>query len=344
MTINANSPESVTANVVQVEQPVEQTGYTEQGAAEAILNLMNQSQEEETTQQDEPTSEEQVEESSDEQDVEDTDSEEESQDEESSEEQEEEEQDYFQVTVKDEEGNDVQEEVSTDELISGYMRNKDYHRKRTMEAKQVKEQVTELSQVRDNLESMLAANISLDERALQTLQSQLSNAQQNRPDLYPELHYKYLQLSQSVEQRRGTLNQLQQSYLEQRNAEESSKFEENLRELQTIYPDWESKQQELTGYLANQGFTDNDVRGMVNPKIVELVEKAMAYDSQQATLKDAGYKKLKRKVPKVLKGGTGNVGVAATKRKAITEAQQRVRKTGSVDDAANAIYSLMNQK
>ena len=341
MTDNANSTESVVENVEVSNES--SAPLTTDSAADAILAMMTPQQED--TQQEEPTSDEQVDDSGEEE-HDDTDNPEDSEDEDAetdgSEEQQEEEE-YFQVTVKDEDGNDVVEDVSGDELVKGYMRNKDYHRKRTMEAKQVKEQISELTTVRDNLEATMAANLSLEEQTLQQLGNQLQVAQQQRPDLYPELHYKYLQLSQEVANKRNTVNQLRQSYMAQRQEEEQSSVSKALSELQTIYPDWEHKQQELSGYLSNQGFSNADVRGMVNPKIVELVEKAMAYDNQQATLKDAGYKKLKRKVPKVLKSGTGNAEVAANKSKGVNQATDQLRKTGSVDDAANALLAMFNK-
>lgn len=344
MDTNANSPESV------------ETGLTEQGAADALLDLMQADNTDSDPQQEteEPEEEGHTEESSEEPEAEtDESNEEESDEEESNEDNESEEEsdgdedapeeDLFEVTVKDEEGNDVVEQVSTDELVKGYMRTRDYNRKRTIEGKAHKDAIKELSTVRDSLEATLAAQVTVEEQTFQQLVQQMNRAKTERPDLYPQLHYKALQMQQEVEAKRGTLNQLQQSYQAQKHEEDNLRVQQALGELKEIYPDWEQKQQVLTGYLANNGFSNEDVRGMVNPKIVELVEKARLYDEQQTNLQQASYKKVKRKPQTTLSAGTTGKADNIKSKRVHNETLERVRQTGSVDDAAAALEKLFNQ-
>lgn len=333
---NANSTESV------------DSGLTEQGAAEAFLDLMNtdnpdsepqqettdpEGQPEESSEESEAETEEEQEEESDE----DSESEEEESDEEETEEE------LFEVTVKDEEGNDVIEQVPTEELVKGYMRTKDYNRKRTMEGKAHKDAIKELSSIRDTLESTLAAQVTVEEQTFQQLIHQMNRAKTERPDLYPQLHYKALQMQQEVEAKRGTLGQLQNSYNVQKHEEDNLRVQQSLGELQEIYPDWEQKQQVLTGYLARSGFNNDDVRGMVNPKIVELVEKARLYDEQQSSLQQTTYKKVKRKAPTTLSAGTTGKADSIKSKRVHNETVDRVRQSGSVDDAAAALEQLFNR-
>lgn len=316
--------------------------FTQDSAADAILDLISPKAEEveqEVEEQETPDLEEGQTEESGEESEDDTEEQEEDTEEEAEEEAEPEE-DYFQVTVKDEDGNDVLEDVTEQELIHGYMRSKDYSRKRTAEGKAHKDAIAQLSGIRDTLEGTIAAQVSIEEKTLQDLMRQLPIAKEQRPDLYQQLHYKALQLQQEVAGKRETLEQLSSSYLAQRDEEQNTRIQQSLHELHNIYPDWGEKQQVLSSYLANEGFSNEDVRGMINPKVVALVEKARLYDEQQSTADSANYKRVKRKITKTLDAGVSGKTAQLRTNKAHNETVGKAKQSGSVDDAASALHAL----
>jgi hypothetical protein len=87
---------------------------------------------------------------------------------------------------------------------------------------------------------------------------------------------------------------------------------------------------QLASYLISQGFTEHDVMGASDHRLIVLARKAMLYDTGKART-DAAKKKV-AKVPKVLKPGAPKPKEHIEKQK-VAQLQSRLKKTGSIDDA-----------
>lgn len=140
---------------------------------------------------------------------------------------------------------------------------------------------------------------------------------------------------------------IQQQHAERAQAYEQMKMKFLNAETDTLLakiPEWKNKEiakkdaSELSGYLASQGFNNNEINNILDHRHVLLSRKAMLYDRLMAS-KPAITKKVNN-LPKVMTPGT-------TKSKADIKAQIRskqigqLRKTGRVEDAASVFMNFM---
>lgn len=235
----------------------------------------------------------------------------------------EEDDDVFEVEV---DGETV--EVTGEELRKGYLRHQDYTRKRQADAKQAKELKTEYDAKIAELNQALAANISQEQQQFQQLQAQY--AKETDGNKKRDLHYKLLQVQQSLGQRANQLQQAQQLKQQVEKAKQEAYWNEQQEHLQARYENWDEKKSELVGYLTEEGFEDLSM--FAHHKMAELVDKAKQFDELQQKRKVVQKKKLKRKVPKVMKPGQGERKLNVNRQK-VKQLEAQFAKTGSIKDA-----------
>lgn len=129
----------------------------------------------------------------------------------------------------------------------------------------------------------------------------------------------------AIEEQRAKLQQASQSRL-------ATEAQELVKKL----PEWkdpakmQAEQQKLVGYLTkNVGFSQDELAGASDHRIVVLAAKAMRYDEMTKTLDTKGKRIAKQ--PKVMKPGAAvsDGGVS----RAVQTAQSRLKQTGSIEDA-----------
>lgn len=109
-------------------------------------------------------------------------------------------------------------------------------------------------------------------------------------------------------------------------------------ELQREIKDWgPQKQQALRQYAANIGFSDAELSQITDARIVKLLHKAQQYDALQSS-KPALTKKVASLPPKTLKQTAAGTVQTASKTRA-DEAMKRLKSTGSMEDAAAALLA-----
>jgi len=242
------------------------------------------------------------------------------------------------------------EEITVEELKRGNLRQRDYTRK-TQELAEARKQLEvnyeEIQRERAQYAQMLPA-----------LQERLQQPVEQEPDwdtLYDtdptmaakaERQWKKQQEErqaqlQAVEAERQRMAGLEQQRLEQMQAQY---FEQQRELLPELIPEWRdnsvaSKEaKDIRGFLLKEGFSEQDVNGLTNATLVKLARKAMLYDQGQTRATEA-----KRK-PKTQKTKTLKAGSRSTQprpKSEQTQALQRVRQTGRVQDAAAAIKTLL---
>jgi len=242
------------------------------------------------------------------------------------------------------------EEITVEELKRGNLRQRDYTRK-TQELAEARKQLEvnyeEIQRERAQYAQMLPA-----------LQERLQQPVEQEPDwdtLYDtdptmaakaERQWKKQQEErqaqlQAVEAERQRMMGLEQQRLEQMQAQY---FEQQRELLPELIPEWRdnsvaSKEaKDIRGFLLKEGFSEQDVNGLTNATLVKLARKAMLYDQGQTRATEA-----KRK-PKTQKTKTLKAGSRSTQprpKSEQTQALQRVRQTGRVQDAAAAIKTLL---
>jgi hypothetical protein len=192
-------------------------------------------------------------------------------------------------------------EVTGDELVKGYLRHNDYTRKRQADAKRAKELESDYQGKLGQLDQMLTQNISSEELQMQQIQQQYNSVSDDATR--QQLHYQYLQLQQAVQGRTAQQQRVQQQLQLAQQAQAEANLKEQLDLLNVQFENWDTKKEELAGYLSNKGF--DDLSMFVDARMAELVDKAKQFDELQQTRETVVKSKLKRKVPKTVKAGQG---------------------------------------
>ena len=242
------------------------------------------------------------------------------------------------------------EEITVEELKRGNLRQRDYTRK-----------TQELAEARKELEANyeeIQRERAQYAQMLPALQERLQQPVEQEPDwdtLYDtdptmaakaERQWRKQQEEraaqlQAVEAERQRMMGLEQQRLEQMQARY---FEEQRELLPELIPEWRdnsvaSKEaKDIRGFLLKEGFSEQDVNGLTNATLVKLARKAMLYDQGQTRATEAK-KKPKTQKTKTLKAGSRSTQPRPKSEQ--TQALQRVRQTGRVQDAAAAIKTLL---
>jgi len=113
--------------------------------------------------------------------------------------------------------------------------------------------------------------------------------------------------------------------------------------LITELPEWGKPEsnikQRIRDYAINQGFQKEELDQLADHRSVLVLKKAMEYDALQK--KGSIKKKKVKSVPKVQSAGRGGDTKVEKVKAEYTKKRGRVKKTGNVKDAANAIFDLI---
>ena len=235
-------------------------------------------------------------------------------------------------------------EVTLDELQKGYSRTQDYTRKTQQIAEARKQTDAELQEVRAEREQYA--------QLLGALQAQVQQAAQPNIDwdrLYNEDPIEWVRQRevmrenqekaaaiQSEQQRLAQLSQREQ--LQQREA----LLAQEQEALVAAIPEWkdakkaQAEKAMLVQFGQKIGFTPDDLKNVVDHRAVVMLRKAALYDQMMS--KRGQIKPVTNNGPRPAKPGAA--GRVSSNTEAV-RAQQRVAKTGRVDDAANAIFQLL---
>lgn len=229
-------------------------------------------------------------------------------------------------------------EVPADELVKGYQRQSDYTRK-----------TQELAELRKAEEAKIVQAQQQYAQALQTVETFLQSQGPQPPD--PSLRendpIEYLTQMDAYRAHREQLQAAQaertwlQQQQEQRQAEErKSLVQQEEQRLLEVIPQWRNpdvakkEKTEIADFLKSVGYSEQEISSVARSRDLLVARDAMKYRQLQSQ-KPKAIAKAKGK-PKVAKPGTSQKTTTE-----FSSAKQRVKKTGSVDDAARAI-GLMN--
>ena len=233
--------------------------------------------------------------------------------------------------------------VTLDELQKGYSRTQDYTRKTQQIAevrKQAEQETYAVRAERGQYAQLLGA--------LQT-QLQSSEPQIDLERLYHEDPIEWVRQKEVMRERQEKLGAIQS---EQQRLYQVSQYEqERAMEVQlasqqeallAALPGWKDpKKAKAEKALVIEsakaaGFTDEDLKSVYDHRLVLLLRKAALFD--QMVSKRQGIKPVVNNGPRTVKpGATGRVSTTTENMRA----QQRLARTGRVDDAADAIFKLL---
>ncbi len=266
---------------------------------------------------------------------------EETSEEQSGEEEEQEEQEQPQTFTVKVDGKEVA--VTLDELQKGYSRTQDYTRK-TQQIAEVRKQVEAETQA-------VRAERGQYAQLLGALQAQLqaSEPQVDLDRLYNEDPIEWVRQKEVLRDRQEkayAIQAEQQRLVQLSQQEQQQSMQQHLESqkdaLLAALPEWKDPKKAklekamLIESAKSAGFSDEDLKSVYDHRLVLLLRKAALFD--QMVSKRQGIKPVTNNGPRPAKpGAAGRVSTTSE----VTRAQQRLAKTGRVDDAADAIFKLL---
>lgn len=243
-------------------------------------------------------------------------------------------------------GKDI--EVTEDELLSGYSRQADYTRKSQVLAEQRKKMDEELAatqQERQQYQSQLEQfNLQADSKLEEFKSVDWTKLKEEDPMEYALKRDQYRELQEN----KRLVAEEQQNLAQKQQAEMQTKWNEELARQQEVMaqrlPEWNDPEkgpklkQNIKSFALKKGFTEQEVDSLIDARSVDVLHKAMMYE----TLLEAKISQKKAKVvPKVQKPGAPSTKSEVNSEK-VKQTRARLKRSGRVDDAALAIKSLMS--
>ena len=239
-------------------------------------------------------------------------------------------------------------EVTEDELLSGYSRQADYTRKSQVLAEQRKKMDEELAatqQERQQYQSQLEQfNLQADSKLEEFKSVDWTKLKEEDPMEYALKRDQYRELQEN----KRLVAEEQQNLAQKQQAEMQTKWNEELARQQEVMaqrlPEWNDPEkgpklkQNIKTFALKKGFTEQEVDSLIDARSVDVLHKAMMYE----TLLEAKISQKKAKVvPKVQKPGAPSTKSEVNSEK-VKQTRARLKRSGRVDDAALAIKSLMS--
>jgi hypothetical protein len=235
-------------------------------------------------------------------------------------------------------------DVTLEELQKGYSRTQDYTRKTQQIAEVRKQTEAELQEVRAEREQYA--------QLLGALQAQVQQAAQPQVDwdrLYQEDPIEWVRQRELVRenQEKAAAIQSEQQRLAQLSQQEQAQQRQMLlaqeqEALVAAIPEWkdakkaQAEKAMLVQFGQKVGFTPDELKNVIDHRAVVMLRKAALYDQMMS--KRGQIKPVTNNGPRPAKPGAA--GRVSSNTEAM-RAQQRLAKTGRVDDAADAIYKLL---
>lgn len=241
-------------------------------------------------------------------------------------------------------------EVDEDELLGGYQRQRDY----TKKTQEIAEQRKELESLSSELQSERDKYVKALESVLEEETAQLekyNNVDWNKlkeedPNQFLLLQHEMNDVRQKLESKRKAREEALSATDKVSQELEAKRLEKEQERVATLIEGWGGENhQEIVSTLQEQaskeGFTDEDGELFKNAMVVKLLHKASQFDALKAKKESVVEKKVKKKVPKVVKSGVKQGQTDSKQLKARKQAVERVKQTGNINDAAQAMASFL---
>jgi hypothetical protein len=235
-------------------------------------------------------------------------------------------------------------EVTLDELQKGYSRTQDYTRKTQQIAEVRKQTEAELQAVRAEREQYAQLLGALEAQVQQATQPNIDwdRLYQDDPIEWVrqrELMRENQEKNAAIQSEKQRLSELsQQEQMQYRN----QMLQQEQEALIAAIPEWKDPKKAaaektmLVQFGQKAGFSPDELKNVLDHRAVVLLRKAALYDQMMS--KRGQIKPVTNNGPKPAKPGAA--GRVSSNTEAL-RAQQRLAKTGRVDDAADAIFKLL---
>lgn len=239
----------------------------------------------------------------------------------------------------------AEQEVTLEEALKGYSRQSDYTRKTQELAAARKAQETEFQGVRGE-RAKYAGLITQLEQALHEAtgpEPDWAKIQTDHPDDFPAMwaqwQHRQGELKTVADERQRAQQAVQRDQAEQR----QQYLEGERTKLVEAIPEWKTAETakadkaKLVAYAAKVGFTQDELREVVDHRALVMLRKAMLFDEAQAKRPA-----ITQRIEKIRTATPGPTPQAKKPVSDSTRARQRLAKTGRVEDAAAAFGSMLD--
>ena len=254
---------------------------------------------------------------------------------------------YFSVKIDGEEY-----EVSADELKSGYQRQKDYTKKTQALAEQRKEYEAQIAKLNEHQEAFLSKAQMADQLLNRDLKKfekvDWEQLKQDDPVGYVQKQIEVQDIRRAQSQLHEEAQRIIQFNQESQQEAYQKQLEAERKRMLEVFPEWKSQekatahQAKIIEYAKQLGYTDQELSQIASVKALIAIDKARKYDELQSTKKGIT-KKVKPTIRKLVKT-KGTPAKGAAQRKVQQEGRERLRKSGSLRDAAALMYEMQNSK
>jgi hypothetical protein len=243
------------------------------------------------------------------------------------------------LTVKSEEGEDLELEVDEEELKRGYMLEKSYRHKTALIAREREAVQAKIKEATESKLKEYDEKLQLAEQAIwHTLAPEMQSIDWNK--LATENPAEWAQKYQHVQNVNAKLAQIQQERktLAEAKAEETKvelrkKVDEAVDTLRAEIPGWsDERYRQIITSGVEQGFKKEEVNAIIDPRAIKVLWKAMQYDALQKA-KPSVEKRTAQQAPKVVKPGAGEKPDASADK--WNEGMAKLQKTGRTEDAVD---------
>lgn len=225
------------------------------------------------------------------------------------------------------------EKVSVDEIKLGYMRQADYTKKTQAVAEQRKAAEEQSQSYESTLSALLTAagadlsrfdNVNWEQAAVEN------------PDQYKQAKAMYEQTQQTYNFIKSQADEHMQRVQDQQQAAMKDRAQESLTVLKSTIPNWSNDVYYKIGEYAQKslGVTQEEFNGITDHRSITAMYKAMQFDQAKTETK----KKVKSSPKKTLSGKKAdpeNIG----KQEKYRKSRERLKKSGSMDDAVQALLN-----
>ncbi len=227
------------------------------------------------------------------------------------------------------------ESLSAEELKLGYLRQSDYTKKTQAVAEQRKAfeaQTAEAEATMNALMSAAGADISRFQNV------NWEQAAIDNPDQYRQAKAAYEQAQSTYNLIKAQADQFQTQQQQQTEAAQKEAAKESLTVLKTNIPNWNNDLYYKIGeYAQGLGVSGEEFNKVSDHRLITALWKAMQFDqAKQVTAK----KKAKSSPTKTLSGSKAD-STKAVQSESARKTRERLRKSGTVDDAAAALLNRM---
>lgn len=227
------------------------------------------------------------------------------------------------------------ESLTAEELKLGYLRQSDYTKKTQAVAEQRKAFEAQSEQAEATMNALMSA-AGADLSRFQNVDWE--KAAIDSPEQYKQAKAAYEQAQSTYNLIKAQADQFQTQQQQQAEAAQKEAAKESLTVLKTNIPNWNNDLYYKIGeYAQGLGVSGEEFNKVSDHRLITALWKAMQFDQAKQV---AAKKKVKPSATKTLSGSKAD-STKAVESESARKTRERLRKTGTVDDAAAALLNRM---